>query len=413
MLYVGVGSGIGDFHFGYGDPMNVNSDSKSPIKLWLDDLEPEALQQVKNVANLPFIFKHVAVMPDAHFGKGATIGSVIATKGAIIPAAVGVDLGCGMCAVKLPFKVDVLGGDAKLKLLRYSIQRSVPVGRDGNSNVSDRVADKYHDLLGKPHSFTNTDFGNAIHQLGSLGGGNHFIEICRDKNDTAWVVLHSGSRHIGKALADLHISKAKGLMKQYFIELPDPDLAYFVQDTPEFNLYIKDMLWCQDYARENRNEMMSRILKDISRHVYGEEKMRHELEVTRIDCHHNFTQMENHFDRNVWVTRKGAVSAKVGEFGIIPGSMGVKSFIVRGLGNPDSFHSCSHGTGRRMSRTKARATFKEADLCAQTEGVECRKDKDVIDEIPGAYKDIDVVMTNQADLVEPVFELKQIICIKG
>lgn len=390
--------------------MQVISDSKKPIKMWLKNIEPEAMQQIKNVADLPFIFNHVAVMPDAHAGKGATIGTVIATKGAIVPSAVGVDIGCGMCAVKLPFKVDVLGGDAELKALRHSIERSIPVGRAGNTNISDRVAARFNDLLNVPHTFEGE---KPLHQLGSLGGGNHFIEICRDQEDNAWVMLHSGSRNIGKTMAEVHIDKAKGLMKKYFIDLPDPELAFLAQETAEFKAYLDDLRWCQYYAKENRNEMMLRVLKDIAYHVYKEMRPAEELTSFRVDCHHNYTSMEHHFGHNVWVTRKGAVSAKEGEFGIIPGSMGVKSFIVQGLGNAESFNSCSHGAGRKMSRTRARAMFKESDLAEQTAGVECRKDADVIDEIPGAYKSIDEVMENQADLVKPVYELKQLICIKG
>src|SRR3990167_4311452 len=390
--------------------MQIISKTKNPIKMWLEDIEPEAMQQIENVANLPFIFKHIAVMPDAHWGKGAPIGTVIATNGAIVPSAVGVDIGCGMCAVKLPFKVDNLGGDARLKELRYSIERSVPVGRTSNTEISDRVASNFKDLLHLPHTFCSE---KPIQQLGSLGGGNHFIEICRDQEDTAWVMSHSGSRNIGKTMAEIHIEKAKGLMKKYFINLPDQDLAFFAQETAEFKAYIDDLRWCQSYAKENRNEMMLRILKDISFHVYGEMRQMEELMKFRVDCHHNYTSMEHHFGRNVWVTRKGAVSAKEGEFGIIPGSMGVKSFIVQGLGNIESFNSCSHGAGRRMSRTKARELFKESDLVEQTYGVECRKDARVIDEIPAAYKSIDEVMKNQTDLVKPIYELKQIICVKG
>jgi tRNA-splicing ligase RtcB len=250
-------------------------------------------------------------------------------------------------------------------------------------------------------------------QCGTLGGGNHFIEICQDTEGGAWVVLHSGSRNLGKTLAEVHIEKARGLMKTYFIELPDPDLAYLAQGTPEFKAYLQDLLWAQAYAKANRNEMMLRILKDVSFHVYGEDRGAEAMTTLRVDCHHNYTAMENHGGKNVWITRKGAVSAREGELGIIPGSMGAKSFIVKGKGNAESFCSCSHGAGRKMSRTKAKQVFTTADLEAQTKGVECRKDADVIDEIPEAYKNIDEVMANQADLVETVYELKQLICIKG
>lgn len=393
--------------------ISVISDTKHPAKLWVKELEPDAVNQVRNVANMPFIHHHVAVMPDAHYGKGATVGTVIATRGAIIPAAVGVDIGCGMCAVKLPFRVDALGGDAKLKELRHSIERSIPVGFSANVEIPERVVKTIEGLLHLPHTFEGDSYCKFPNQLGSLGGGNHFIEICRDLEDNAWVMLHSGSRNIGKTLADVHITKAKGLMKQYFIDLPDPDLSFLAQNTPEFKNYIHDLLFCQSFAKENRNEMMLRVLKDIAFHVYGEYREPETLTTFRVDCHHNYTGMEHHFGLNAWVTRKGAVSAKEGEYGIIPGSMGTRSFIVKGKGNPESFNSCSHGAGRRMSRGQARKQFTLKDMAEQTAGVECRKDLDVIDEIPGSYKDIQEVMDNQADLVEPVYELKQILCVKG
>lgn len=389
----------------------VISDTKYPVKVWASDLEAEAEEQVRKVASLPFIFHHVALMPDAHAGKGSTIGTVIATRGAIIPSAVGVDIGCGMCAVKLPFKADRLGN---LSDLRDNIERSVPVGRFGNTTISGRVSD-YLSNAGLPRAskFDSEDkLKKAEAQLGSLGGGNHFVEICTDKEGGAWIMLHSGSRNIGKELAEVHIDKAKELMKHYFIDLPDPDLAFLAQKTKEFGDYLHDLQWAQAYAKFNREEMMFKILEQVRRHVYGAAGEMPEVELS-VNCHHNYTQMENHFGSNVWVTRKGAVSAKAGELGIIPGSMGTRSYIVRGLGNPESFNSCSHGAGRRMSRTKARATFTIDDLAKQTEGVECRKDADVIDEIPGAYKDIDEVMANQADLVEPLYEIKQLICVKG
>ena len=379
----------------------------SKIKSWAKNLEPEAHNQIINISNLPFIERHVAVMPDAHAGKGSTVGTVIATKGAIIPSAVGVDIGCGMCAVKLPFKVDLLGDS--LDDLRSSIERSVPVGFNSNDYISDRVAKVISEMpVLRTHSINK-----AALQLGTLGGGNHFIEICQDENNNAWIMLHSGSRNIGKTLAEIHIQKSKNLMKEYFITLPDSDLAYLVQNTTEFGEYINDLHWAQNYAKENRNEMMLRVLKDISYHVYGEDKGSDFMTILRVDCHHNYTQMENHFGKNLWITRKGAVSAREGEYGIIPGSMGSKSYIVKGKGNPLSFCSCSHGAGRRMSRAEAKRRFTVDDLKEQTSGIICRKDEDVIDEIPGAYKDIDEVMANQDDLVEIVHTLKQLICIKG
>lgn len=398
----------------------IISETKVPVKIWTKNVEEEAEQQLKNTASLPFVFKHVAVMPDVHFGKGATIGSVIATKGAIVPAAVGVDIGCGMCAVKLPFSADCFGDANALSDLRHSIERSVPVGRFGHKELNDRRAMAWVDLgensvniaKGPPGYGTNL-LKNAALQLGSLGGGNHFIEICKDQQGMAWVMLHSGSRNIGKVLAEKHIDKAKDLMKKYFIGLPDPDLAYFAHSTDEFKAYIKDLNWAQSYAKANRNEMMLLVLREVFRAVKGPDYVFDIGTLFRVDCHHNYTAQENHFGYNVWVTRKGAVSAREGEFGIIPGSMGTKSYIVKGKGNPDSFCSCSHGAGRRMSRTKARELFNEQDLANQTAGVECRKDEGVVDEIPSAYKDIDSVIEDQTDLIDVQYELKQLICIKG
>lgn len=388
--------------------MNHIDTEKHLIKLWNDGvlIEDEAIQQLKNLANMPFIYKHVAAMPDSHWGMGATVGSVIATKGAIIPAAVGVDIGCGMSAVKLKLKID----DFKnMCALRSSIERSVPVGFNANKEISYRMLSSISHTMpnGQPVS------EKTYLQLGTLGGGNHFIEICQDENNDAWIVLHSGSRNIGKTSAEKHIDKAKGLMKEYFISLHDPDLAYLVQDTPEFKAYIADLLWCQEYAKQNRNEMMLKVLKDVSFHVYGTELRYDHLVDMRVDCHHNFTQIENHYDSNIWITRKGAVSARDGQLGIIPGSMGTRSYIVRGKGNADSFCSCSHGAGRSMSRNQAKKRFTIEDHIRATDGVECRKDEDVIDETPMAYKDIDAVMAAQSDLVDIVHTLKQLLCVKG
>ena len=390
----------------------IITETSKPIKVWTEDVEESALKQLKNVASLPFIFKHVAAMADVHAGKGSTIGTVIATDGAVLPAAVGVDIGCGMCAVRFPFKVDLL---SDLKQLRHSLERSIPVGRDRNINITDRAAES-HKSLGLPPSLPSS---NKLHkwsafQLGTLGGGNHFLEICTDQENYVWAVLHSGSRNIGKELAEKHIDNAKGLMRESLETLPDPDLAYLLEGTPEFQSYIGDMLWAQNYAKANRHEMMLRAIKDISFHVYKDARLlENSSSLFRIDCHHNYCQREHHFGKEIWLTRKGAVSAREGEYGIIPGSMGAKSFIVKGKGNPESFYSCSHGAGRRMSRTQARQTYTIEDLEKQTQNVECRKDKRVLDEIPSAYKDIDTVMKNQEDLVETVFTLRQLICIKG
>jgi len=346
-------------------------------------------------------------MPDVHLGRGATIGSVVATKGAISPAAVGVDIGCGMMAVKTQLNLDKV--QEKIAEIRHSIERSIPVGFDGNKSLLPSV--EGWDGWGVWGHEKDGLFKKAQAQLGSLGGGNHFIEICRDTEKNVWVMLHSGSRGVGNVLATRHIDKAKGLMKQMFISLPDPDLAYFVTGTNDFTEYMSDLEWCQKYAFENRKEMMRRVLKDISYALFGEDgKVERLLEV---NCHHNYMAWENHFGQNVMVTRKGAVRARLGDMGIIPGSMGTKSFIVSGLGNPESFNSCSHGAGRRMSRSEARKRFTVKDLEAQTLTVECRKDAGVLDEIPSSYKDIDEVMINQADLVKVVACLKQLLCIKG
>jgi tRNA-splicing ligase RtcB len=388
-----------------------------PIKIWSDieTVEASAIEQLTNTANLPFVFRHVAAMPDVHLGYGATVGSVIATKGAVCPAAVGVDIGCGMAAVRTD--LDPQAVQEKITAIRLSIERSVPVGHKSNRTLTTSVngwknwssfdsltvvgQDKDHREMLK----------RAQSQLGSLGGGNHFIEVCLDTNNKVWVMLHSGSRNLGKVVAERHMDKAKDLMKTMFISIPDPDLAYFAQGTSEFQNYVADVEWCQEYALQNRREMMQRVLKDLSYAIHGEPDA---IEVDfKVNCHHNYLAKENHFGENVLVTRKGAVRAREGDLGIIPGSMGTRSYIVKGLGNPDSFCSCSHGAGRKMSRGQAKRTFTLKDLAEQTAGVECRKDEGVLDEIPGAYKDIDVVMANQSDLVEILHELRQVMCIKG
>lgn len=377
-----------------------------PVKIWTNTAEPESIEQLKNTARLPFVFKHVAAMPDVHFGIGATVGSVVATKGAICPAAVGVDIGCGMMAAKLPLDYKVVCD--KLPELRHSIERSIPVGFNGNKRLESTVENwEGWGLWTRP---MDALYQNAKAQMGSLGGGNHFIEICLDTENNVWVMLHSGSRGVGNKIASRHIEKAKGIMKQLFIGLPDPDLAYFAQGTQEFTDYVSDVKWCQDYAFNNRKEMMRRILKDLG-YMFNDKSPVEP--VMQVNCHHNYLEWENHYGENVLVTRKGAVRARKDDLGIIPGSMGTKSYIVRGKGNPESFDSCSHGAGRRMSRKKARAQFTLEDIAKQTEGVECRKDIGIVDEIPGAYKDIDVVMANQSDLVEVVAQLKQVLCVKG
>jgi tRNA-splicing ligase RtcB len=305
----------------------------------------------------------------------------------------------------------------KIREIRHSIERSVPVGHEGNSKITTSVANwqgwaKYNNLhAAQKHYKSKELFKRAQEQLGSLGGGNHFIEICLDTENNVWIMLHSGSRNIGKSLAEMHMYDAKEEMKKMFISLPDPDLAYFVEKTVQFDQYMEDLQWAQDYAMQNRVEMMRRILKDISFAIYGEDGKITKL--MEVNCHHNYASRENHYGENVIVTRKGAVRARTGDLGIIPGSMGTRSYIVEGLGSQESFHSCSHGAGRRMSRGEAKRVFTLEDLAAQTAGIECRKDDGVLDEIPGAYKDIDQVMDNQKDLVKIVAQLRQIMCIKG
>lgn len=384
-----------------------------PVKIWaaVDTVESAALDQLKNIASLPFVFKHVAVMPDVHLGKGATVGSVVATKGAVCPAAVGVDIGCGMMAIKTELNPAVC--QDKIEQIRHSIERSVPVGPEGNNKLSRSVEDwkgwaEWETLYGAKGDVKL--WKRAKGQLGSLGGGNHFIELCLDQDRNVWVMLHSGSRNIGKELAERHIDVAGELMKRMLINLPDKDLAYLPQSTPEFDAYVHDLNWAQDYAKQNRIEMAEKIMKDLSYAVNKGEPIKRVFEV---NCHHNYLAMEHHYGENVLVTRKGAVRARTGDFGIIPGSMGTRSYIVKGKGVAESFCSCSHGAGRRMSRNEAKRKFNLEDLIKQTEGVECRKDAGVLDEIPGAYKSIDEVMENQSDLVEVVATLKQFMCIKG
>ncbi len=377
-----------------------------PVKIWTDDVEVEAEQQLRNISSLPFIFKHVAVMPDVHFGKGATVGSVIATTRAIIPAAVGVDIGCGMAAVQTDITSSDFG-DGDMAQLRHSIERGVPVGFNSHGEPT-ALAQEWAAANWEEDRQVNN---KAICQLGTLGGGNHFIELCTDESDSVWIVLHSGSRNFGKTTADKHIKIAQKLMDQFFVSLPDRDLAFLPEGTPEFAAYLNDLKFAQEYAFENRREMLANITRSVSFHF---EKRGRAVEFREpINCHHNYVAWEHHYGANVIVTRKGAIRARKDDLGIIPGSMGTRSYIVRGLGSDESFHSCSHGAGRRMSRTQARAQFSVEDLAQQTAGVECRKDAAVIDEIPGAYKDIDTVMRNQADLVTIEHTLKQFICIKG
>ena len=400
----------------------INVEGGRPVKMWTNGVPVEdgAKAQLVNTARLPFIFKHVAAMPDVHFGKGSTIGSVIPTKGAIIPAAVGVDIGCGMMACKTTLNAADLPDN--LAPMRTAIERAVPhgmspkrQGRDKGSWESppSRVDAFWAELLPDFERITqkyprlkNT---NNYRHLGTLGGGNHFVEVCIDEESCVWFMLHSGSRGVGNAIGTLFIEKAKEDMRRHFINLPDEDLAYFPEGTEHFDDYVDAVGWAQKFARLNREAMMVAVIGAV-RSVVAKP---FETHVEAVNCHHNYVQRERHFGEDVLITRKGAVRAGVGELGIIPGSMGAKSFIVRGKGNAESFESCSHGAGRAMSRNEARRRFTLDDQARATAGVECRKDEAVIDEIPMAYKDIDAVMLAQQDLVEVVHTLKQVVCVKG
>lgn len=381
---------------------------KVPVKIYTDDIEHEAMQQLHNIAQLPFIHSHIAAMPDVHLGIGATVGAVIPSRGAIIPAAVGVDIGCGMNAIRLSIKAKDLPDN--LSRVRSEIEAQVPVGFDmhkrdrAKASTITAMAVGLEKLIAKHPKIAKAQkkpYQTWIRQLGTLGGGNHFIELCLDENDDVWVMLHSGSRGIGNVIGQYFIALAKKDMERHLHTLPDKDLAYFTQGAKHFDDYVEAVHWAQDYAMANRREMMDIIVKVLKKSFpkFGVTK-------EAINCHHNYVSIEDHFDARVFVTRKGAIRAREGELGIIPGSMGAKSFIVRGKGNPQSFSSCSHGAGRRMSRTAAKKKFNQSDVEDQTRGIECRKDKGVIDEIPAAYKDIDVVMENQHDLVEVVHTLR-------
>jgi tRNA-splicing ligase RtcB len=387
-----------------------------PVKAWAADLEPEVRRQLENVAKLPIVHGHVAAMPDVHAGIGATVGSVIPTRRAIIPAAVGVDIGCGMNAIRL--SLDARDLPDNLARLRAAIEAAVPVGfeQHGKCPVEDpaplrSMARKLH-AIEKKHpgvAKLQRNFDETwARQLGTLGGGNHFIELCLDESGRVWVMLHSGSRGIGNAMGRYFIERARREAERLDRRLPDRDLAWLDEGTPLFDDYVEAVGWAQDYAMANRREMMHLIVEALRRHLPG-----FSIEHEAVNCHHNFVARERHLGEDLYITRKGAIRAGKGELGIIPGSMGARSFIVRGLGSEASFCSCSHGAGRRMSRTEAKRRFNRQDLERQTAGVECRKDGGVIDEIPGAYKDIDEVMANQSDLVEVVHTLKQVVCVKG
>ena len=384
-----------------------------PIKMWtrVAEVESGALDQLKAIAALPWVAHHVAVMPDVHLGKGATVGSVVAMRGAVAPAAVGVDIGCGMAAVKTNLTASRLPDD--LKKIRRAIEEAIPVGFSAHdelrlgamSEETRRAAQKLMEGFGELDRHVQSLAGKAARQLGTLGGGNHFIELCLDSEDRVWLMLHSGSRNVGKELAEVHMFRARKL--EHNQALANRDLAVFLAGTPEMGAYRRDLYWAQEYARVNRAMML-----ELYAGVVGGFFPSLELEEA-VFCHHNYVAEEVHFGESLFVTRKGAIRAGQGQLGIIPGSMGTRSYIVRGRGNPESYESASHGAGRRMSRSKAKQKFSIADLREQTSGVECRKDGGVLDEIPGAYKDIDKVMAQQADLVEIVAELKQVLCVKG
>jgi tRNA-splicing ligase RtcB len=390
-------------------------EGRVPVKVFTDDVEASARQQLVNLSKLPIIHHHVAAMPDVHAGIGATVGSVIATERAVIPAAVGVDIGCGMIAARISLTAEQLD-EKSLKRVFDQISRDVPVGRAQHREgreVADAVQPLRRELqqILDDHPpiwkrFPRTQ--NWARQMGTLGGGNHFIEVCVDEAQRVWALLHSGSRGVGNAIGSYFIELGRRDMESALANLPDRDLAYLREGTRHFDDYVRAVDWAQRYAASNREAIMDLVLAALRRHLPP-------FDVTQeaVNCHHNYVQREHHYGKDVWVTRKGAIRAGEGELGIIPGSMGAKSYIVRGRGSEESFDSCAHGAGRRMSRSAAQKRFTAADVVEQTAGVICRKDSGVVDEIPGAYKPIDEVMDNQRDLVEVVHTLKQVLCVKG
>ncbi len=401
----------------------ISSTNGFPIKSWTVGVpfEEAAEEQLKKIATLPFLHKWIAVMPDAHQGKGATVGSVIATSAAIIPAAVGVDIGCGMMAARTSLRASDLPDS--LRALRSAIERAVPHGRTNNGGPGDRGAwgrvpeaplAAWSSLEARYRAITDKhpkiDRGASVSHLGTLGTGNHFIELCLDEQDQVWIMLHSGSRGLGNRIGSYFIQLAKEDMRRWFINLPDADLAYLPEGTEHFDDYVEAVHFAQDYAMQNRALMMNAVVGALRDSA---ELPPFEAELEAVNCHHNYVAREHHYGKSVFVTRKGAVRAQKGDLGIIPGSMGARSYIVRGLGNPESFCSSSHGAGRVMSRAEARRRFTVEDHEAATAGIECRKDEDVLDETPAAYKSIDDVMRAQRDLVEIVYTLRQVLCVKG
>ena len=391
------------------------SEGRVPIRIYTDDVEAGARQQLVNLSQLPVIHHHVAAMPDVHMGIGATVGSVIATNRAIIPAAVGVDIGCGMIATRTSLTANELD-EPRLRRLYDQIVRDVPVGRDQHQegralgDAARPFKRRLGRILGK-HPQLEKRFPRTLNwvcQMGTLGGGNHFIEVCLDESQQVWLMLHSGSRGIGNAIGTYFIELARRDAERRVLRLPDRDLAYFEEGAEHFDDYVEAVGWAQDYAAANRGAMMDLVLEAMRRHLpsFG-------ITGEAVNCHHNYVARERHYGADVWVTRKGAIRARAGDLGIIPGSMGARSYIVRGKGADESFHSCAHGAGRRLSRTQAQKSFTPQDVIEQTQGVVCRKDRGVVDEIPAAYKPIDEVMANQSDLVETLHTLKQVICVKG
>jgi tRNA-splicing ligase RtcB (3'-phosphate/5'-hydroxy nucleic acid ligase) len=394
------------------------------VRMWTKGVpvEDEARAQIAKLASLPILGGPVSIMPDVHLGRGATVGSVVATRGAIIPAAVGVDIGCGMVALRTSLTAADLPDS--LAAIRAQIERDVPVGFDAHRRpvVDERRGDdaerlrarmaalrgRYEDLA-VVRTLGRYDHARVWNQIGTLGGGNHFIELCLDEAQRVWVMLHSGSRNVGNRIGEVAIAEARRIAERENRHLPDRDLAWLTEGSPEFDRYVAGLRWAQDYAALNRDVMLHLVLRALARFFAQDIAVRE----SAVNCHHNYADVEEHFGRPLWITRKGAVSAREGELGIIPGSMGARSFIVRGRGNPASYHSCSHGAGRAMSRNEARRRYTRADLAAQTAGVECRKDAAVVDELPAAYKDLDAVMAAQSDLVDVVHTLKQVLCVKG
>jgi len=401
----------------------IKSEGGVPIKAWTKgvELQDAARKQLLNVAKLPFIHRWVAAMPDVHWGMGATVGSVIPTKGAIVPAAVGVDIGCGMMAVQTTLNANHLPDN--LRSIRRAIEKAVPHGRTDNGGRRDRGAwgdlprrqigvwrqleTGYQSIVQK---YPKLDRGNHVNHLGTLGTGNHFIEVCLDESDHVWFMLHSGSRGVGNRIGTFFIELAKLDMRAHLANLPDKDLAYFTDGSKHFYDYVEAVHWAQEFAIYNRKLIMEQVVDAVSN---SGEVPAFTLIDTAVNCHHNYVAIEEHGGEEVFVTRKGAVRARKGDMGIIPGSMGARSYIVRGLGNDESFQSCAHGAGRAMSRNEAKRRFTTADHEAATRGIECRKDQDVLDETPMAYKPIDDVMAAQSDLVEIAHTLRQVVCVKG